>query len=559
MSTPIMRLSGGAGAIHPVVFDRRVRDLARLGLAALVPAALALGLTIALPHTSVFVVLGAIVAAVGIVALVVNSRLEISVTILAIYLGLMDGPIKLGIGRSEATAAVRNVLVLAVCLGALMRLFARREKVRLPPLSGWVLAFTAIVVLDAFSPKTHGILHVLGGFRQQLQWVPFFFFGYALMRSKKRFRQLFIIVGVIGLANGIVSAYQTGLGPSQIASWGPGYRALYQPTTVGKKGSVARTYSSEGEARIRPLGLGSDSGFSGGVGVIALPCTLALLAVWRSRKRWTAIVLCLGALVAVATGLGRLQVVGAVLGVLAFAGFASLAGARATRAIAAMLVVIVLAIPLGAVFVSAVGGGTFKRYESIAPGNAAETVPAHKSSAWENIPTVLAAAPLGVGLGTVGAAGGFGGKITELVEGHGVSAETQYNVVADELGAPGLIVWVALTLYVIALATLGIRHFRGDGELAIMLAGAFAPFVALTLEGFSGPFITSTASGPYFWLAIGIAAYWFAGPGRRRLARPPAADADGQAEASRLPSRPPLPPPTPPQQPPLPPPIPAPV
>lgn len=555
MTTPNLRLSGGAGAIHPVVLDRRIRDLARVGGAALASGALALGLTIALPHTSVFVVLGAIVAVVGIVALVVNSRLEVSVAILAVYLGLMDGPIKLGIGRSEATAAVRNVLVLAVCLGALLRLFARREKVRLPPLTGWVLAFTAIVVLDAFNPKTHGILHVLGGFRQQLQWVPFFFFGYALVRSKKRLRQLFIIVGVIGLANGAVAAYQTGLGPSQIASWGPGYRALYQPTSVGKKGSVARTYSSEGEARIRPLGLGSDSGFSGGVGVIALPCTLALLAVWRSRKRWTAIVLCLGALVAVATGLGRLQVVGAVLGVLAFAGFASLAGARATRAIAAMLVVIVLAIPLGAVFVSAVGGGTFKRYESIAPGNATETVPSHKSSAWQNIPKFLASAPLGVGLGTVGAAGGFGGKITELVEGHGVSAETQYNVVADELGAPGLIVWVALTLYVIALATLGIRHFRGDGELAIMLAGAFAPFVALTLEGFSGPFITSTASGPYFWLAIGIAAYWFAGPGRRQLLR---RDADEPAATSPLEPRPPEAP-SPGQQPPLPPPIPIPV
>jgi hypothetical protein len=514
MTTPQLRPSGGAGAVHPVVLDRRIRDLALLGVAGLVPAALALGITIALPNTSLLVVLAAIAAAIGIVALIGNSRLQVTVTLLAVYLGLFDGPIKLGIGRSETTAAIRNVLIGAVCLGALMRLVTRREKVVLPPLSGWVLTFTAIVLIDAFNPKTQGILHVLGGFRQQLQWVPFFFFGYALMRSKKRFRQFFIIVGVIGLANGVVATYQTRLSPGQLASWGPGYRALYQPTTVGKKGSIARTYSSEGEARVRPLGLGSDSGFSGGVGVIALPCSLALLAVWRSRKRWLAAVFCLGALVAVATGLGRLQVVGAVLGVFAFAALASLAGRRVTRAAAALLIVVALAIPLGAVFVSAIGGGTFKRYESIAPSQAASTVPSHKASAWMNIPHFLEAAPLGVGLGTVGAAGGFGGKVTELVEGHGVSAETQYNVVADELGAPGLIVWVAMTLFVIAIAARGIRNVV-DGELAIMLAGSFAPFIALTLEGFSGPFITSTASGPYFWLAIGIAAYWFAGPGRR--------------------------------------------
>ncbi len=521
MTAPHLRLSGGAGAVHPVVLDRRIRDLALVGLAGFVPAVVALGLTVALPHTSVLVVLGAIVAVLAVVTLIVNSRLELTVGLAAVYLGLLDGPIKLGIGRSEATAAVRNVLILAICLGAVLRLLARREKIRLPPLSGWVLAFVAIVVLMAFNPKTQGLLHVLGGFRQELQWVPFFFFGYALIRTKKRLRQLFIIVGVIGLANGAVAAYQTTLSPAQLATWGPGYRALVQPTTVGKKGSIARTYTSEGQARVRPLGLGADSGFSGGVGVIALPCCLALLATWRSRRRWVAALLALGALVAVASCLGRLQVVGAVLAVLAFGGLASLAGRRVSRALGAMLVVVALAIPLGALFVSAVGGGTFKRYESIAPSEAATTVPSHKASAWQNIPKFLSAAPLGVGLGTVGAAGGFGGKITELVEGHGVSAETQYNLIADELGAPGLIVWIALTLYMIALVATGIRGVA-DGELAIMLAGAFAPFVALTLEGFSGPFVTSTASGPYFWLVVGMAAYWFAGPGRaRRAARVP--------------------------------------
>lgn len=81
-----------------------------------------------------------------------------------------------------------------------------------------------------------------------------------------------------------------------------------------------------------------------------------------------------------------------------------------------------------------------------------------------------------------------------------------------------------------------------------MLAGAFAPFVALTLEGFSGPFITSTASGPYFWLAVGMAAYWFAGAGRRESERAPTSE---QAEPPP-PERPPLPPGQQPPPPPIP-------
>lgn len=534
MSTPHPRSSGGRVAVHPAVLDRRIREGALLGMTALIPAVIALGLTVALPKTNVLIVLAIVAGALGVLALMVSSRLEVTIALLGIYLGLLDGPIKLGSGGGEVTAALRNVLILSICLGAIMRLIVKRQRISLPPLSAWVLAYVATVAIEAFNPKTGGILKDLGGFRQEAQWVPFFFFGYLLMRSKKRFRQLFLIVGVIGLANGAVATYQTGLGPSQLASWGPGYRQLYQPTTVGVKGSAARNYASEGEARVRPVGLGADSGFGGGVGVLALPFSLALLATWRSRKRWVAMVLCLGALVAVVTGLGRLQVVGAGLGVIAFAGLAAVAGRRVTRPLGALLAVVVLAVPLGVLFVSAVGGGTFKRYADIAPSQVATTATSHKESAWRVLlPRQLAAAPFGVGLGSVGAASGFGGRNTELINGHTVSAETQYNLVGDELGIPGELVWVFMSIYVIALVLAGLRHIE-DGELAICLAGAFAPFISLTLEGFSGPFITSAAAGPYFFFAIGIVAYWFAGPGRpaRAIIRPPSG-------AAAMPSSPP--------------------
>lgn len=519
MSHSQPRAAGLAWAGHPAVRERRLQDAVALGLAALVPAAAALALTLGIPHPNLLLVLGGIVAALAIVWLIVCPRLELTVTALGIYLLIVDGPLKLGVGGGEVTAAVRNVLTAAICLGALLRLVVRREKLQLPPLSAWVLGFVAIVLIEALNPKTHGILKILGGFRQQLQWIPFFFFGYALMRSKKRFRQLFVIVGVCALANGIVSTYQTGLSPSQLATWGPGYGAKVTAGQVGKKSSSSRTYFSEGEARVRPLGLGADAGFGGGVGVIALPFTLALFAIWRSRRRWIAAVLSLGALAAVVTGLGRLQVVGAALGVVAFAAIAMTAGRRVTRAVGALLATIVLAVPLGYVFVSAIRPGTFKRYESIEPSKVAETAPAHKSASWSKIPSFLEKEPFGVGLGTVGAASGFGGRITELVEGHTVSAETQYNFIADELGAMGLLLWIGLSVYVIALVAQRIRH-TPDSDLAIALAGALAPFVALALEGFSGPFTTSAASGPYFWFAIGIVAYWF-GTGRYKLAPAP--------------------------------------
>jgi len=518
MSTPPLRAPAAVGAVHPAVLDRRVRDLLLIGLTGLIPAVIGLGIIVAMPQASASdaaLVIGGILALMGIGALVASSNYVVTVTLLALYLGLLDGPVKLGLPTGEFGHAAVNVLVLAVCAGAVMRLVGSGEPIKLPPLFGWVLAFFITVAIEAFNPKTEGILKVIGGFRQQLEWVPFFFFGYLLMRSKKRFRQFFLIVGACALANAFVASYQTAISPSQLASWGPGYRTLYQPQSEGGSAGHARVYASEGEARARPVGLGSDSGFSGGVGLLALPFCLALLATWRSRRRWIVVVLALGALVGVATGLGRLQVIGAALGVIAFLAFAAVGGRSLKRPLAALGLVAALAVPFGALFLTVVRSGTFSRYSTFENSSAA-SIATHKSKAYELIPHELAVTPFGVGLGTVGAVGGFGGHVQNQINGHEASAETQYNFVVDELGGPGLAVWVALSLYIVVFVGRGIRRVR-DNDLAIMLAAFFAPFAALIITGFSGPFMTSSAHGPYFWFAIGTAAYWFAGPGRKAL------------------------------------------
>jgi hypothetical protein len=513
----------GLGPAHPYVRARQVNDLLRVGLSALIPAALALAVTIALPNLSLLLALAVIAAGIGVVALIVCSRLEVTVTLLVLYLGLLDGPVKLLSSSREATASLEDLLVIAICLGALMRLAVRKERVRMPPLSGWVLAWVVLVLVNAFNPKTEGILHALGGFRQLLTFVPFFYFGYVLMRSKRRFRQLFLIVGVIATASGAVAAYQTGLSPGQLASWGPGYNFLIHPT-VGS----GRVYFSEGEARVRPPGLGSEAGGSGSIGHFALPMCLALMAVTRGRKRWIAAALCVGSIIAVIVGLGRLQLIGAGLGVVAFAVIAALSGRGFSRAVGTMLAVVVLAIPAGAILVSTLRSGTFKRYESISTSSSTTL---HKESAWSRVPEYAAASPLGFGLGNSGAVGNFGGSAnTNLLEGHGLTSETQYNVLVKELGAPGLILWPLLSIYVSVLILTRARWIR-DGELAICLAGALAAFIPLPIEGFSGFLLGSAASGAYFWFAVGVAAYWLVGPGRAQLG-----DALREKDASTAPA-----------------------
>ena len=58
--------------------------------------------------------------------------------------GLVDGVVKLETAN-QLVSSLRDVMIAAICVGAVVRLIVRREKVRLPPLSGWVIAFVVLV------------------------------------------------------------------------------------------------------------------------------------------------------------------------------------------------------------------------------------------------------------------------------------------------------------------------------------------------------------------------------------------------------------------------------
>src|SRR5438067_766742 len=139
--------SSPAGTAHPAVVDRRIRGGVLTLLAALIPLALALAIAVAIPHPRFTVTLAVISGALAVIALMLNPRIEITVAMLALYLGLLDGPIRLTLGGArggEGVSAIRDVLIFAIALGAILRLLVKRERVKLPPLSGWVLALVAL-------------------------------------------------------------------------------------------------------------------------------------------------------------------------------------------------------------------------------------------------------------------------------------------------------------------------------------------------------------------------------------------------------------------------------
>ncbi len=497
------------GSVHPAVRRRKLEDVAWRGLTVLLAALLALAIAGEVPKPNLAFTLGLIIGVAGLVTLMVESRLEVTVTILAVFLGCFDGPLKGFAGGGNSTAVVRNILVFAVVIGALARLGGRREPIRFPAMSGWVFAFVALVFVEALNPNTLGTLKILGGFRQQLEWIPFFFFGYVLVRTRERMRKMFLLLGIIALANGIVSSVQVRLSPAQVASWGPGYAERVN----GANGVSGTAFKAEGEGHVRPLALGSDIGFGGTVGVIALPGVLALMAYGFGRRKWVLPLLAIGVLLAVATSLSRTAVIGAVVTLIAFGIFSLSAGRKMVRPLLAMFAIMVLAIGVVAAVSSTGGGSVFSRYESIAPEKVGTTAPDYKEVSIKQIPNDIAHAPFGFGLGVSGAASSFGGHTTVTLEGHGFSSETQYNFVMNEVGLPGLLLWVSLTVYLMWMAATRLRKVK-DIEVRIGLAAIAAVLAGLTIMGFAGAFMAGQGSGPYFWFAVGVLAYWLAGPGR---------------------------------------------
>jgi hypothetical protein len=527
MSTPYPSLTDRAVRSHPAVRGDRAGERVRVVVAALLAAALALAISVEIPTPgagSVVEILGAMVGVVGVVALMLSTRYTVTLTLLTLYLGLLDGPVKLLTG-SKYASGFRDVLMISIGLGMLMRLSRKREPVTLPALSGWVLAFVAVVLIEALNPSTGGFLKSVAGYRQQLEFVPLFFFGYVIVRNKQRFRQLFLILGVIALANGMVSAVQWRLSPAALAGWGPGYSERIN-------GRGGRTYVSEGVAHPRPPGLGSDAGFGGGIGVIALPGLIALLTVGRMRRRWPVLLCCLGALVAIATCASRSSVVNLVVELVAFAALAALVRIRPTRALSGLAVVAALIALVVAGLVAVDGAGIFKRQISL--GHVASAVSAEatgeereegeqgggdaKVKHLSQIPGDILHEPFGLGLGIAGAVAGLGGKVAKTIEQEKVSGGSAYNLLAVELGLPGLLLWVGLTISVLALALTRLKQVA-DPELRVYLIAIIAAFVALTVQGLVGPTLAVTPPGAYLWFAPGVIAYWLAGPGRARTER----------------------------------------
>jgi hypothetical protein len=429
-----------------------------------------------------------------------SERLEGPLIVLLLYLGLIDGFLKLRTNSSAITLG-RDVLLFAIALGFLARAALRRDPLRFPPLSGWLVAFVAVVVVQVANPASHGLLHTLGALRPHLEFVPLFFIGYAVLQTHARLRTFFVLMLIIATANGIVGVVQLNLSPAQLASWGPGYAFRINGNGTGLAKVSGRTFGTTAGARTRPFGLGDDSGVGEAWGMLALGGALALVALGTRRSVGRiSLVLCLGPPLAIITGEGRSLLIGSVVGLLCYVVFATTA-----RRLLPTLggVVLGLAALVGVVlYVGSISGaGVFDRYLTITPANLTSTTNQVRGSSFAAIPRLIVHHPLGAGLGSVGPGAGFAAGANT-----GGNGETEPGFLITELGIPGLLIIYGFNLHLLYLGVTRIRHL--DPELRTLVAALLAGIVALLVVGISAATTATSPASPFLWFAGGALSYW---------------------------------------------------
>ncbi len=426
-----------------------------------------------------------------------HRRVDHTLVALVLYLGLLDGYVKLKTGSPTVTLA-RDALVIAIAAGALVRASQSKERLTLPPLGGFVLAFSAVVLIELTNPGARGLTAGLAGVRQHLEFVPLFFLGYAFVRTESQIRTALVLLVICAALGGVVSYIQSNLTPEELASWGVGYRERVLGTGAFV-GHARVAFDAAGQS-VRPFGLGSEVGSGAALAGLALPGLIALLLAAKRRGRWLMVPLSVGVGLAVATSGSRAAIVVACLSLAAF-GLLTAASKNAVRGVAGITVGVAL---IYSAFVQlGPNHATVQRAQSVAPTQALGTFARERGGSVIAFGGLARDHPLGVGLGTVGPASSF----ASARSGGSYNSETEWNFLVVEVGLAGVVIYVLFLLRIMWLSLTRIRRV-GDTKTRLYLAALAAPIFGLVAAGFSGPVSAAPPHAPYLWLVSGVLAYW---------------------------------------------------
>lgn len=447
--------------------------------------------------------LGIIGAGLALAAMSLIRSTPKALVVLGIYLGIVDGYLKLSTGSAYATFG-RDVVLVGLISGAVWRsVIVRQTAIRLPPLGLAVIAFAGLVVVQVLNPDAHGAKASVAGLRQHIEFVPLFFLAYAAIRETKHLRVVLVVFLIAGAANGVVSGIQSQLTPQQLAQWGPGYQERIEGTGVFKGAGRVANSQADGVDKTRTFGLGSDAGAGGFFAMFGLIAGVGLMLVGDARLRLLVILLAAPVLVGVLTSGARATVIATYAAVVGFGALTAISR-RAVRVLVACSLMGVVVFGAVSAVVSQRSNAAVERQSSVTPGKALDTYRQERLGSLQLLPQYVREYPLGVGLATAGPSARV--RATGADAPLRLNSENEFNFLLIEVGLPGLVALLGFTVLVVT-GSLRVRKLEGH-EDRILLAAVLAPIFGVIASFFGSPVTAAPPIAPYLWFVGGIVSFW---------------------------------------------------
>lgn len=414
----------------------------------------------------------------------------------------MDGTIR-GLFDSNPVAIVARDIALGVIVvgWGLQRLHSRSwDPLRFPPGSLLVALFVINCLLQIANPFSPGLIQSIGGLKLHLAVPPLLFLAYDAFRRPAQVRSLLLFLTLATLVIGLVSLVQYIGGKDWTWAHFPGTKAVIlqasHATTPG--GKIAEI------AGFRPPGTTS---IGGGVGTYigsVFPLSFSLIMLsgrlgFSKKVRACLFGILMVFFIIMLINSVRSALVSAVVGVL-LSGLLIGSHLRG-RMLKAILVCIGLAFIAWTYSEGLSQGGVSDRFNSTL-SNPVNSLHEDRRTFFDDVSRIIVHAPMGVGLGRVGAAAArLGSKNNDL--GFTPFTEAYLGNIIFETGILGGILITAVTVGFILRGYFIMSKLQAPDE-RFLAVGIIAFLVVILANFFLTPVLLGPPNSVLFWLLSGV-------------------------------------------------------
>jgi len=354
---------------------------------------------------------------------------------------------------------------------------------RRPPLFSLLVGYLAIVILELLNPNLPSLVAGLAGIRASYMYAVLYFIAYRIFGSEASLRRLALLLGFLTVVTALGAIVESSLGLEWVYE--------HQVQVMIK----AEYLGASGDWVVRPSSIGNGPGSAAMLEFIGAAFLLGL-AVGERRLAFRLLLLGGAALAFGGIILSAVRIIWLQMA-LAAAIFVLLLGRRMIVWGLGVGVLVGSGILLGIYFSSGEITARFQTLET-----PVETVRVERWGAFQVLPQIISDYPYGAGVGWNVPRQDLLGSFypEEMILYWGV--HNYLSILALEVGAAGLFLFLAFSLGVLARGLKAVRRERNVARLAL-LAACYSVFAGIALSFFSGGAIIGWP-GEYYWILAGI-------------------------------------------------------